>query len=45
MNILKKMPQFSMHEFNPHDIVRSELVKSFIIEEGEYRDRTPDFYN
>lgn len=39
MEILKNMKQFSFHEFNKGDIVRSELVKSFIIEEADYRDR------
>lgn len=43
MKILNRMEEFSLHEFNIADIVRSKLVKSFIIEENEYRDKTADF--
>lgn len=43
LNIIERMPQFTFHEFNSADIVRSNLVKSFIIEEADYRDRTPTF--
>ncbi len=38
MNILKMMKEFSFIEFNYSDIVRSELVKNFIIAESEYRE-------
>ena len=38
MNILKMMKEFSFIEFNFSDIVRSELVKNFIIAESEYRE-------
>lgn len=37
MNILRDMKEFEFIEFNYHDIVRSNLVKSFIIAETEYR--------
>jgi len=43
LNIIDRMPEFSFHEFNATDIVRSKLVKSFIIEEAEYRDTHPEF--
>ena len=36
MNILKTMSEFSFIEFDYSDIVRSELVKNFIIAEGKY---------
>lgn len=45
MNIVKRMPQFSFHEFNIADIVRSDMVRSFLVEESEYRDRNSEFNN
>lgn len=43
MNIIEKMQEFSFHEFNIADIVRSKMVKSFLVEEAEYRDKNLDF--
>lgn len=37
MKILKSMNEFDFIEFNYHDIVRSDLVKKFIIAESEYK--------
>ena len=37
INILKTMSEFSFIQFNYHDIVRSPLVKNFIIAESEYK--------
>jgi phosphate starvation-inducible protein PhoH len=37
MKILKTMNEFDFIEFNYHDIVRSDLVKKFIIAESEYK--------
>lgn len=45
LNILERMQEFSFHEFNIADIVRSGLVKSFLVEEADYRDHTPGFQN
>jgi phosphate starvation-inducible PhoH-like protein len=45
LNIIQRMPEFSFHEFNIGDIVRGKLVKSFLTEDAEYRDKTPSFEN
>lgn len=41
MKILKTMDEFDFIEFNYHDIVRSSLVKKFIIAEAEYKKINP----
>ena len=43
MRIIEKMQEFSFHEFNASDIVRGQLVRSFIIEEMQYRDAHKEF--
>lgn len=37
INIIKEMNEFTFIQFNYHDIVRSPLVKNFIIAESEYK--------
>jgi phosphate starvation-inducible PhoH-like protein len=44
LNIIEKMPEFSFHEFNRTDIVRGKLVRSFLEEEDDYRQKTPTFF-
>ena len=38
INIAKMMPTFKLIEFSPHDIVRSELVKQYILARLQYED-------
>lgn len=44
MRIVKRMPEFDVHDFGIDDIVRSELVKSFIVqmEAQKYEIATPE---
>lgn len=37
INVIKEMSEFTFIQFNYHDIVRSSLVKNFIIAESEYK--------
>lgn len=45
MKILNRMKEFDVHEFGISDIVRSDMVKSFIIEMEALKDATENVYS